>query len=235
MRKDQRDPGKLQRPEQQSVISSTTTAMDETELHETTLPETTVGKTTLAEAHAAKCELAAEVLRSCGRLRLKVTGWSMLPTIWPGEMLMIQHTESDAVSEGDIVLCARERKFSAHRVIGKSSKDSSIVTQGDAMAQIDPPVSQHDLLGKVAFIVRNGKCIAPDKKLRLRECAVAALVRRSDLAARLVVGVHGMRRRSGVQNANDQAVRFQDRLSQDELSQDKHSQDGQVRAKFCQS
>jgi len=41
----------------------------------------------LAETHALKCELAGEVLRSSGRLRLKVSGSSMLPVIRPGDTL----------------------------------------------------------------------------------------------------------------------------------------------------
>ena len=31
--------------------------------------------------------LASEVLRSSGSLHLRVTGWSMLPTVWPGDTL----------------------------------------------------------------------------------------------------------------------------------------------------
>jgi hypothetical protein len=33
------------------------------------------------------CELAAEVIRSFGRVRLRATGTSMLPAIWPGDVL----------------------------------------------------------------------------------------------------------------------------------------------------
>jgi hypothetical protein len=109
---------------------------------------------------------------------------------------MIERVDSKAVSEGDIVLCSRNRRFSAHRVVGKGCRDSTILTRGDAMAQPDPPVPSRDLLGKVAFILRNGKCIEPSRTLRSSERAVAALVRHSDMAARVVVGVHGMTQRS---------------------------------------
>jgi hypothetical protein len=151
---------------------------------------------TLGETHAVKCELAREVLRSSGRLRLRVTGWSMLPTVWPGDTLMIERVDSKAVSEGDIVLCARSRRFSAHRVVAKSPKDSTILTRGDAMTQSDPPVSNRDLLGKVALIERNGKLIEPNRTLRMSERVVSGLVRHSGIAARVVVGVHDMRQRS---------------------------------------
>ena len=153
---------------------------------------------TFDDVHATKCELAGEILRSSGRLRLRVMGWSMLPAIWPGDTLVIERIENGAVSEGDIILFRRDRRFFAHRVVGKSSAagDAQILTRGDALAQADPPVGDCDLLGKVTFIIRNGKCIEPTRTPRFSERAVSALVRSSEIAARVVVGVHGMRQAS---------------------------------------
>jgi len=150
------------------------------------------------DAHARKCELAAEVLRSCGRLRLQVAGWSMLPTVWPGDTLVVERANANAVSEGDIVLFGRDRRLFAHRVVTKRSQsgDSQLVTRGDAMPAKDSPVSDDELLGKVSYIVRDGKCIEPSRSLRFSERAIAALVRSSEIAARVVVGVHGMRQAS---------------------------------------
>ncbi|HEY6339220.1 MAG TPA: signal peptidase I [Candidatus Sulfotelmatobacter sp.] len=153
---------------------------------------------TAAELHVLKCELAGEVLRSSGSLRLRVTGWSMLPTIFPGDTLMIEQADSDRVVKGDIVLFRWDRRLFVHRVCGKcgSAGDMQIVTRGDGMSQPDPPVSSSDLLGKVSFVVRDGRCVEPGKRLGLSGSAVAALVRRSSSAARVVVGVHKMSRRS---------------------------------------
>jgi hypothetical protein len=149
----------------------------------------------LGPAHALKCELAGEVLRSSGKLRLQVTGWSMLPTVWPGDTLVVERAESCAVSAGEIILFSRDRRLFAHRVVGKADelKDAQIITQGDGMARPDPPVAGPAVLGKVSVIIRGGRCIAPGRSLDLPERAVAALVRRSDSAARVVVGIHGMR------------------------------------------
>jgi hypothetical protein len=72
------------------------------------------------------------------------------------------------------------------------------MTRGDAMPTPDPPVQGSDLLGRVSFIVRNGKCIEPRPSLRFSERVVAALVRRSTFAARVVVGIHGLRQTSEV-------------------------------------
>ncbi len=151
----------------------------------------------LNAAHALKCELAGEVLRLSGSLRLKVTGWSMLPTIWPGDTLVIERVGSDKICVGDIVLFNREHRIFAHRVTGKSpAGDRTMLTRGDAMPQSDPPVSNQDLLGRVSLIMRDGKQMKPARALRLRERAVAAVFQRSPIAARVIVGVHGLRQSS---------------------------------------
>jgi signal peptidase I len=152
----------------------------------------------LGHENALKCELAGEVLRSTGTLRLRVTGWSMLPSVMPGDTLVIDRVQSDAVCEGDIVLFGRDRRFFVHRVMTKSSDPeiAEFVTCGDAMPTPDPPVSQSDVMGRVSLILRNGKCFQPARSLSVPGRAVAALVRRSVLAARVVVGCHEMRRRS---------------------------------------
>jgi signal peptidase I len=150
------------------------------------------------DAHALKCELAGEVLRSSGTLRLQVMGWSMLPSVWPGDTLVIERVDNSAVSEGDIVLFGRNRRLFAHRLVTKAGQswDSRFVTRGDAMPAPDSPVSADDLLGRVSVILRNGKRIEPSRRLRFSERAVATLVRTSEIAARVVVGIHGMRQAS---------------------------------------
>jgi signal peptidase I len=150
----------------------------------------------LGNAHAVKCELAGEVLRSSGVLRLQVTGWSMLPAVWPGDTLVLECVTSDDVSVGDIVLFGRDRRLFAHRVVKKETRNSGTLTRGDAMPAPDPVVCKDELLGRVSFILRNGRCIAPSRSLRFSERAIATLVRSSELAARVVVGVHGMHQTS---------------------------------------
>jgi signal peptidase I len=144
------------------------------------------------ESSHVSCELASEVLRSSGSLRLQVNGWSMLPAVLPGDTVMVTSATSEEVSEGDIVLFGRNRRLFVHRVANKGV-DGRIITRGDAMAHADPPVSEDELLGRVSFVVRNGKLIEPNRHPRLAGRAVAAMVRRSKIAARVVVGVHGLR------------------------------------------
>ncbi len=139
--------------------------------------------------HALGCELAEEVLLSCGTLQLKVMGWSMLPTLWPGDILEIQPTETQAVCEGDIVLFRRDRRLFVHRVVGHAG-DEVVRTRGDAMPQADPPVSSREIVGKIVSIRRHGKVIAPVRERSLANRSVAKLVVHSETAARAVVAIH---------------------------------------------
>lgn len=142
------------------------------------------------EAHALKCEMAAEVLQSSGTLRLRVMGWSMLPTVWPGDTLIVELIDSAEVPQGEIVLFSRDRRLFAHRVVKNQSSD--MITRGDSMPAPDSPVSQNEFLGRVSSIVRNGRHIEPRKTLGAGERAIASLVQRSEIAARVVVGVRGL-------------------------------------------
>ena len=89
-----------------------------------------------------KCDLFLEVLRSFGSARLRVTGTSMLPSIWPGDilevsLLPVSSFESpissfpgrgragerlaearDSIRPGELVLYERSGRFFAHRVVG---------------------------------------------------------------------------------------------------------------------
>jgi len=162
----------------------------------------TVTKVREAEAISAlKCELAADVLRSSGKLRLQVMGWSMLPSVLPGDTLLIGRTGGQQVSTGDIILFHRDGRLFAHRVVAKANCPEDIgtnllqiLTQGDGIPWPDPPIGESNLLGRVNFIVRKGRILEPGKKLDIPQRAISMLVRRSSSAARLVAGIHGMRR-----------------------------------------
>ena len=116
----------------------------------------------------------------------------MLPSVWPGDTLMVERANFKTVSEGEIVLFVRESRLFAHRVTASSHQDGRLLTKGDAMPSPDAPISDAELLGKVSRIVRNGRSIVPRCSLRISERVVAALVRSSETAARLIVGIREM-------------------------------------------
>lgn len=111
------------------------------------------------ERERDKCNLAAEVLRSFGQVRLKVVGTSMLPTLWTGDLLTIHREDFERVQAGDLVLYARNHRFFVHRVQVASghNKSQALITRGDALEHADPPIFPAEFLGKVVAIERNGR------------------------------------------------------------------------------
>lgn len=145
-------------------------------------------------AHTLKCELACEVLRSSGNLRLCVTGWSMLPTIWPGDTLIVERASPDQIHVGEVVLIGRDGRLCAHRVVSKpdDSRYTRWITRGDAMSAPDRPVLQNELLGRVAYLIRAGRLIAVPAELSMVRNLTAKIVQRSVPAGRALVYLHRM-------------------------------------------
>jgi signal peptidase I len=146
----------------------------------------------VAADHAAvKRDLACEVLRSFGRLRFAATGWSMLPTVWPGETLVVERVSPDQVHVGDVVLVGREGRLCAHRVVSRGdSGGPHWITQGDAMPTPDRPVLESELLGRVGYVIRAGRLTPVPTELGMVENLIAKIVRRSVPAARALVYLH---------------------------------------------
>ena len=143
-----------------------------------------------------KNELAAEVVRRFGELRLRVNGSSMLPAIRPDDLLLIRHCRIEQAGPGDVVLYIRHRRLFAHRVISRSG--TWLVTQGDGVPQADAPVTADELLGKVIRVVRRGETVGQESKPTLSARMAATLFRSSATAGRLFMLLHGLQRRASL-------------------------------------
>jgi len=148
--------------------------------------------TTANVAAAVKCELAGDIVRAFGALRCPAMGWSMLPTVFPGDTLMVERVSPVQVCVGDVVVAGREGKLCAHRVIGMSNELESRqwITQGDAVPIPDRPVLANELLGRVNYLIRAGRLIKLRATLSSVESLVAKVIRHSEPAARVLVYLH---------------------------------------------
>src|SRR5258708_12834086 len=90
---------------------------------------------------ALKCDLASEVLRSFGRLRFRATGWSMFPSLWPGDTLVGQHGMPHKIQAGDIPLAGHHGRLCAHRIVSRppGPVNSRCITQRHAIPAPDLP------------------------------------------------------------------------------------------------
>ncbi len=109
-------------------------------------------------------ELAEEVVRTFGEVRLRVIGTSMVPSLHPGDFVSIHRASLLEISPGEIVLFFQNGRFVVHRVVdrkGTSGADSSgepcLITRGDRVRHDDPPVSSTELLGRVVSIERGNR------------------------------------------------------------------------------
>ena len=130
---------------------------------------------TLENREDPKFGLAVELLRSQGTVRLKAWGASMVPSVWPGDLLTIQSVAHDEVVPGDIVLVIRGNRFVVHRLVERRQDQDrfSWITRGDAMPHNDPPAIASELLGRVAGIHRANRSFVPSRRVSPLHSALA--------------------------------------------------------------
>jgi signal peptidase I len=137
-----------------------------------------------------KLELAAEVLGSSGIIRLQVSGTSMVPAIWPGDVVSIERAAANEIVPGDIVLVARDGRFFVHRVIEK--RDCLWITRGDSLPQNDPPAAGVQILGRVSRIHGKGGVIVPKLRPSVFDRAFGSLLGHWDLFRNFALRVHSL-------------------------------------------
>lgn len=123
----------------------------------------------------------------------------MLPSIWPGDILLVQRHDVRQTAPGTIVLFARDGRLTAHRVVSRvgNPENPVIVTRGDSLASPDCPIPTSELLGRVAFIFDGKEWIEPRARLNFSVRLMATLLSLSSLGARILVRLRAIRRSQG--------------------------------------
>ena len=132
---------------------------------------------------AVACRLVADVARGFGEVRLGVTGASMIPAIWPGDVILVHHRNPGELQSGKIILYVRGENLVAHRIT--SIRDARLITRGDSLSHDDPSIGESDILGEVVCLLRNGRYISPRQTFLQR--GVSALLRRSGFCKRMAL------------------------------------------------
>ena len=89
----------------------------------------------------------------------------MYPSIREGELITVEPVAASDVKLADIVLYRSERGLIAHRVVGSSPTQSSVLSphhfllRGDASLSCDQPVEANRILGRVTTVDRNHRSI----------------------------------------------------------------------------
>jgi hypothetical protein len=111
--------------------------------------------TSLESPTAERSALAADALRASGRLRLQVRGESMLPILWPRDVVEIESCSIAEARPGEIVLAFRSGRFFLHRFLARC-RPGGFLLQGDSMPAPDPQFPDDALLGRLAS--REDRC-----------------------------------------------------------------------------
>jgi len=115
---------------------------------------------------AERLALAVEALRQSGHLHLRVHGESMLPALWPGDLVEIASCSLEDLRPGEIVLARREGRLFVHRLVGRVTDPDTpngFLLRGDSMPAPDPRFPIEALLGrlvqKVDETADNGRAV----------------------------------------------------------------------------
>jgi signal peptidase I len=149
----------------------------------------------IREAHleVACCDLWAAVVRDAGFARLKVTGLSMLPAIWPGDVLLVRGRPSNLLQPGQVLLYQRNGRLTAHRII--RIVGGRLLTRGDCVSSFDEPVQASEIVGQVVGITRNGRAVKLEPSLVQR--VAAWVLRHSEACTRILLHLNGAAKRIG--------------------------------------
>jgi hypothetical protein len=115
----------------------------------------------MRERAAVEMALAEEVLRFYGKLRIMARGSSMIPTIFPGDILFVERDPLARLRPGQVVLASRGGRFFAHRVVRLTALGgfARVIVRGDALRGDDPAFLHEEILGRVTGIIRGQKRI----------------------------------------------------------------------------
>jgi len=139
--------------------------------------------------NAEREALAVDVLRHSGHLRLGVRGESMLPALWPGDVVEVVAHSLPSIRPGEVILISREGRLYVHRFVACSGADA-FVARGDSMPHADPLYESSALLGRIEGVVRKGRAVSTPIAPRFRHRALGYLICRFSLARRLALKFH---------------------------------------------
>jgi signal peptidase len=141
-------------------------------------------------------ELLLTSLRAGNPIRIRAHGTSMVPAIWPGDVLTVAPATATTIVPGQIALTLRTGRWFVHRVIDRHTHGGTVVlvTRGDALDHADPVAAPVDIPGIV--IARNGRALGEIPPARTGWLVtLTSRVMRSRAALALIIKLHAFARR----------------------------------------
>ncbi|MGB9883681.1 MAG: signal peptidase I, partial [Microgenomates group bacterium] len=95
-----------------------------------------------------------------GKIPFKSTGTSMLPILYPDDIIYFKKIPFSKIKVNDIVVFKKNSQLITHRVIYKNKKH--VITKGDNNPKSDGKIFPKQIIGKVYQIKRNDQIIKPE-------------------------------------------------------------------------
>lgn len=119
----------------------------------------------MRERKKALRELVSRLLEEGNSIRIPADGYSMFPSIRPGDAIMISPVEDMcSLQVGEIVAWKREHDLVVHRLISVKCHQERMVfiTRGDSSMSADQPIIPEILAGRVTRIEQGGRKFTPE-------------------------------------------------------------------------
>ena len=123
-----------------------------------------VGLTDLLEKLADAGVRFSDLLLHGQTFRIRVTGWSMYPTLHPGDQITVEPASPVQLQVGELILFHDRGNLICHRLVAvqETGAGPRLITKGDAWNGCETPAWPEQVLGRVVGI-------RPNRLVRLRD------------------------------------------------------------------
>ncbi|WP_243349154.1 signal peptidase I [Parabacteroides sp. FAFU027] len=110
-------------------------------------------------AHEELVGIADSLLQEGRTVSFTMAGYSMYPTLKPGDVGLVKKCAPEDLYTGDIIVFRTAQKLVAHRLVKIVEKKNThfYIAKGDNNRHTDTPFREEALIGKVESFTRNGK------------------------------------------------------------------------------
>ncbi len=111
------------------------------------------------QLHHELLDLVEILIDNDHQLQLRMQGFSMFPTLQPGDKGIVQKCNACNILPGDIIVFKKNNQLIAHRLIRIEAKarETLYICRGDQNGFEDKPVRENEIVGKLISFERNGR------------------------------------------------------------------------------
>ena len=93
-----------------------------------------------------------DLLLASGKVRLRIASRSMVPTLRPGDEIVVEPVPTEALLTGDLILFRHQGQLICHRLVEISGHPPTCLTRGEATHSCGERIGRDQVLGKVVSI-----------------------------------------------------------------------------------